>query len=236
MKYLLLLWFATMATLTGYSQVQTSTNKTSPGTIKINPVVATKKETPDDKAMKMTDRAKLDALEKSLYELTNTVNNLQSKLESTTSQLNNTKAKLTETEGKLKSLEKNLANTEGKPTVFQVTSNADNLWNFLNAKKPGGSFLATAIRIDNAVCDGNPNAKIFITQGKQATANAWGHEDAKLSNGGGTLYATYSTKMNKWFIMQYHAVVDGYTDGGHTANEVATSFNAGDVFNVMVLQ
>lgn len=92
------------------------------------------------------------------------------------------------------------------------------------------------MRIDNASCDGNPNVKIFITQAKQSTTDNWGHDYAELPNGGGTLYATYSTKLKKWFIMQYHAVVDGFTDGGHTAKEVATTFNAGDVYNLMVIK
>lgn len=125
MRFVPLLAITSVVTITGYSQVQTTVKKvTTPTNISS---VARQKEAPDDKAMKMTDQAKLEAIEKNVYELTNTVTSLQAKLETTTNKLNNTQSKLTEAEGKLKALENKLASGEGKPTVFQVTVNGDNI-------------------------------------------------------------------------------------------------------------
>lgn len=192
------------------------------------PIKTKQGEDKDAMQMEMTDKAKLAAIEKNIYELTKQVQGLQNKLSAT-------ETKLAATENKLSSAENKISASEKKHTVFQVNVTKENMWSIKNSQAPDFKIIgADGIRIDNAACDGNPSAVLFITQQKKTIPSNWGGENAEINNGGGTLYAVYSNKYKKWFIKQYQQVVNGYTDGGHTLKGVWTTFNEGDTFNVLV--
>lgn len=186
------------------------------------PIKTKQGEDKDAMQMEMTDKAKLAAIEKNIYDLTKQVQGLQNKLSATENKLNATENKLSATENKLSATENKLSNAEKKYSTFQVTAIK-------------GNMMEIGIRLDNAACDGNPAALILITRQKHAVDNVWG-ENAKLENGGGTLYAVYSKKTNKWYIKQYEWAPTGFSGGGLGKIMAGdrTNFNEGDVFNVFV--
>ena len=93
------------------------------------------------------------------------------------------------------------------------------------------------VRIDNALCNNDPNAMIFITQ-------VWRQAPVSLGIGAGTttieygapVYPYYNTSDGYWYVFHYFGGVAGYRDGGFTPNETYIQPTVGSKYNILIVK
>jgi hypothetical protein len=93
------------------------------------------------------------------------------------------------------------------------------------------------VRINNALCNNDPNAMIFVTQ-------IWRQSPVSLGIGSGTssleygapVYPYYNSSDGYWYVVHYLDGVAGYRDGGFTPNEITVAPVAGSQYNILIIK
>jgi hypothetical protein len=127
--------------------------------------------------------------------------------------------------------------TKSAPVAFTVVAGSGNLTDAITPATNSlpGNYFASVI-IDNAVCNGNPDAVVLATMQR----SGFGYN---LPTG---IAVKYDTNINKWKIVintsETNPAIIGLSKSTSSANMVAVAsyypyqINNGDTFNVMVIK